>query len=267
MSTIVRLYDFQPSTVIKSAELDAEFNQLVQLLNGTNVSNDVYIGGNTPPTGGTPKFMVKGQSHFVLNGSGTTIALYREGDAAASPRMAISNLGNIRMVASGNLVTPSTQTMVLDGVLYCYNGGATVLEGAIGNVGGGEDDLMNFDITENVLNGQQQFIHIVAGGKTAANANNKRIRFYVKTTAVLDTGAVAFNNRPWMLDVYIHSYSGTSKVMVVGELRCDTTIVRCCTEVTAFDHTVSNTTKCTGLGVADDDIIQSTLLVRKGMTA
>jgi hypothetical protein len=267
MATIARISDFQPNTVISSATMNSELNNIVNLLKGTDTSSDVYIGGSTPPTGGTPKLMVVGASHFVLPGSGTTLALYREGDAAASPRMSISNLGNIRMVASGNLVSPSVQTMVLDGVLYCYNGGSTVLGGAVGNVGAGEDDLMNFDIAENVMNGQQQFIEIFAAGKTAANANNKRIRFYVKTTAVLDSGSVAFNNMPWHIRIKIFSYGGLSEVMVVGEFVCDTTTVRCCTVVSAFDHTTTNTTKTTGLGVATDDIIQSVLLVRKGMSA
>lgn len=267
MATLLRLYTFTPNTTIVSAQMNAELDQIVGVLNGTVTNKDVYIGSSTVPVGGTPKFMVNGQSHFVLNGSGTTIALYREGDADASPRMAISNLGNIRMVASGNLVNPSAQTMVLDGVLYSYNGGNTVLKGAVGNVGAGEDTLMNFDIADNVLNGQQQFIRIIAAGSTAANANNKRIRFYVKTTAVLDSGTVAFNNAPWIVDVHIFSYGGLSEVMVVGEFRCASTIVRCCTTVSAFDHTVANDTHVSAVGVADDDVIQSVLLVRKGMTA
>lgn len=269
MATLVRLYTFTPNTTISSAQVNAEFNQIVGTLNGTVTTKDVYIGSATPPTTTTPKFMVNGQSSFVLNGSGTTIAVWREGDnpVAVNPRVSISNLGSITVVASQNLVTPANAYMRLDGVMYCYNGGSTTIGGAVGNVGTGEDDLMNFDVAENVLNGQQQFIHIVAAGTTAANANNKTIKFYVKTTAVLNSGAIAANAKSWQADIHIFSYGGTSTVLVVGWLRLDTTIVYCCQEVTSFDHTATNTTKFTGTATATDDILQSVLLVRKGMSA
>lgn len=40
---IARLFDFQPATVIQSSQVDAEFNQLCELLNGTSTDKDVIL--------------------------------------------------------------------------------------------------------------------------------------------------------------------------------------------------------------------------------
>ncbi len=43
MATLSRLFDFAPSTVIVSADVDSEFNQLVNILNGTSTNKDALI--------------------------------------------------------------------------------------------------------------------------------------------------------------------------------------------------------------------------------
>jgi hypothetical protein len=45
MATIARLFDFQPGDPILSGQVDGEFNQLVNLLNGTTLDKNVVIGG------------------------------------------------------------------------------------------------------------------------------------------------------------------------------------------------------------------------------
>lgn len=43
MATLARLFDFTPGTVIASQEVDSEFNQLVEILNGTTVNKQAFI--------------------------------------------------------------------------------------------------------------------------------------------------------------------------------------------------------------------------------
>ena len=52
MSTIARLFDFVPGTIIRSSEVDSEFNQIVNLLNGTttNIQTFLQLSDATLPT-------------------------------------------------------------------------------------------------------------------------------------------------------------------------------------------------------------------------
>lgn len=48
MATLARLFDFIPGDVIRSADVDAEFNQLVNILNGTTVDKQIIVRLNDP---------------------------------------------------------------------------------------------------------------------------------------------------------------------------------------------------------------------------
>jgi hypothetical protein len=43
MATLARLYDFTPGDTIRSAEVDAEYDQIIDLLNGTSTSVQTYL--------------------------------------------------------------------------------------------------------------------------------------------------------------------------------------------------------------------------------
>src|SRR6185503_7835339 len=55
---------------------------------------------------------------------------------------------------------------------------------AVGNVGGGEDDLMTYSLAANSLATNGQAIHVTAFGTFGANANNKTIKFFFGATSV-----------------------------------------------------------------------------------
>jgi hypothetical protein len=48
MATLARLYDFTPGSVIRSSEVDDEFNQIINLLNGTTTSVQAFLQLSDP---------------------------------------------------------------------------------------------------------------------------------------------------------------------------------------------------------------------------
>lgn len=79
MSYLSRSYDFTPSTLIQSSQVDAEFNQLVNILNGSKTDTQVKIVHNTSSeafavdnTGGgvIASFKVGGVEKAKINASG-----------------------------------------------------------------------------------------------------------------------------------------------------------------------------------------------------
>lgn len=77
MSLLVRLNDFQPSTLIQSAQVDAEFNQLVQALSGISLDRQVFIKSSQasidPPALKLQSTSANGRPLVVLNPSGNII--------------------------------------------------------------------------------------------------------------------------------------------------------------------------------------------------
>lgn len=253
---ISRDYDFSPGTTIVSAQVDAEFNELYNLLNGTELVKNVRLGAGTI-SNVDAKLSVTGQAEFATVANGRVLSIWKPGES--TPRIDLNNLGQIRTVASQRSVTPSSQLMVLLGSIFA-NGGSSL----IGNVGAGEDDLISLSIGAETMNGTNLYLNIKGGGFTAANANNKRFRFYVKTTAVIDSGVITPNNKPYFYDIQIYAIPGSSSWLVVGVFKCDATEVRVNTVVAGVDHTVANTIKWTAEAVADNDIVQNFYSVEKG---
>lgn len=48
MSLLARLFDFQPNTLIRSADLDSEFNQIVNMLSGVSQSKSLKVRNDDP---------------------------------------------------------------------------------------------------------------------------------------------------------------------------------------------------------------------------
>jgi hypothetical protein len=262
MSLLSRLFDFSPGTTIRSSEVDSEFDQLVKLLNGIDVLNSLYLGGTSLPNPASiPKLFVSdGQFQISLSASGRAIAIYKDGES--TPRVDLLNTGQIRVVASQQSVTPSTQLMVLMGSLVA-NGAS------VGNVGGGEDTLHSFIMGAQVLSTNKTYARVRKAGFTAANGNNKQLKFKVTTTSgttiIAATGVITENNKPWFLECDIQNDpDGVSQIKVDGRLVCGATEVRFNSVVTGFDFTVNNTFFITGEAVADNDIVQTKTIVEKG---
>jgi hypothetical protein len=253
-----RLTIFSPSTVIRSAEVNAEFDQIINILNGTT-TDDVVAIGNVDDETLSPghKLYVEGQSIFVLNGSGAVVRIYKKG--STDPAIDLLNSGEIRTLAGNQAAAPTTQLMIVGGCLGYSSSN-------VGNVGVGVDTLKTLTIQPNVFgnSGNRGIIKVLARGYTAANANNKQIKFFVNAVEVIASGVVAFNNVPWFLDLEIGlDTDGVGTLTVCGIFKCNATEVRVNTQVTGIDFTLANTISITGEAVADNDIVCNLIEITK----
>lgn len=82
-----------------------------------------------------------------------------------------------------------------------------------------ETDLLSYTagIAQLYTNGET--IYLRAHGTTAANANNKQIKFYLGGSLMLDFGAIAADNTPWNLEIRVQrGFSGSGNLKIVGIL-------------------------------------------------
>lgn len=135
---------------------------------------------------------------------------------------------------------------------------------AVGNVGAGEDDLMTASIEANRLYENGQVLELIAWGTTAANANNKRVRLYVGGTMVLDSGALASNNKSWVLRAtVIRTGATTGAVIAEGQFNgAEIQSLYTALVVASTGWDAAQTVKVTGEATADNDVQQRAVLIK-----
>lgn len=71
MAVLVRLFDFTPGTLIQSAQVDSEFNQLVNILSGVSSANDLLMKYNhaTDPVLGVDQLGAGAIQRWLQNGT------------------------------------------------------------------------------------------------------------------------------------------------------------------------------------------------------
>ena len=188
MAVLVRITDFIPNTLIESQEMDDELNQLVNILSGVSTNKDALIKYShaTDPVlrvdqlgagaiqrwlqNGTERAKIGNDGALTITGpaagSGNLIELFETSDATARTR--ISPDGKITTRA-GNGATPSTDFLAAGG-LYHFD------FTTVGNVGGGEDNLMSKSVLANVLGADGDTLVVLATGSLANVAGNLILR-------------------------------------------------------------------------------------------
>jgi len=139
-----------------------------------------------------------------------------------------------------------------------------VVTTAVGNIGVGEDNLMTYAVTANLMTFNGEGFQFRASGTIANNANAKRIRVKYGATTILDTGAsgIAVSTA--------YDFVVTGQVIRTGATtqKCDATLVAGSTvSITDFAtaaETLSTaiTLKITGEAVTDNDIVQEIFVVQ-----
>ena len=132
---------------------------------------------------------------------------------------------------------------------------------AVGNVGAGEDNLMSNVLPANSLAYAGQTVRVTAFGFTAANANNKTIKVYFGSTNVLSTGAVAFNNVGWSVQMYIIRSNSTNQKVNATLCANGSSIYNGNLFTTSELMTGDITIKLTGEATADNDIVQAGMFI------
>jgi len=127
---------------------------------------------------------------------------------------------------------------------------------SVGNVTTGEDDLFTYTTEANIFGTNGDNIEGEYSGTTAANGNNKTFKFYFAGTNILNSGALALNDKNWKFSFKLirvsatvvrysvqFTYEGnTAEILEVGEL-------------TGLTLSGTNILKITGEATATDDIV------------
>jgi len=139
---------------------------------------------------------------------------------------------------------------------------------AVGNVGGGEDDLMTYTIPLNTLNADGKILRITCNGTFGATGNNKTIIPYFAGVAVATLGPTASNALSWTVTLTVIRTGASAELVYLNDEGGTTQGGAFSTK---FGHLLSTTAtfntaadcifKLTGQGTADNDIRQTCMIV------
>lgn len=164
-------------------------------------------------------------------------------------------------MASVNFAANSTAVSVRAGGTLTSGVNAT----DVGNVGGGEDDLMTFTLAASVLAVDLDRLEIDAAFTFAANANNKTVKFYFGSSSQYSTGALAINSGSMVIRVtVVRTGAATQDVFLTAG--ADNTLLTTALlgKYTTATETLSGaiTIKFTGTGTSDNDVVQKNMVIK-----
>jgi hypothetical protein len=135
----------------------------------------------------------------------------------------------------------------------------------VGNVDGGEDNLMTYSLPANALSADGMGIEVISFGTFAANGNNKTVTQYFGSTA-LATDASATSAGRWYSQFFIIRTGATAQIGSgvidlrngAGDYDGDNR------QYAAPAETLSGavTVKLTGVATATNDIVQTAMIVK-----
>lgn len=149
--------------------------------------------------------------------------------------------------------------------LYSLGGQLHSDMNAVGNIIGGEDDLIKYTLSKNTLHNDSDVLEIVAFGTTAANGNNKTIKLILGSTTLFSTGVVAFNNKPWCIRAEITRTAAATQVSIATFNGDFSLLTNTATYIAgAEDFTTNLIVKCTGTSGSSttNDIVQRGLIIK-----
>lgn len=139
---------------------------------------------------------------------------------------------------------------------------------AVGNVGAGTDDLKSYQLPANSVVAEGDWVRVTAHVRFAGNANNKKFELLWGATQLYTSGTVAYNAASLVVTTTI-SYGPLGSATAMSHAACNSSLfpvsatVNFATPATpAFTSDV--TIKGTGVGVANDDVLQTMMLVEYG---
>ena len=254
----------------------ALFTGAVEILGNVGIQNGV---GNSPQyrldVGDASYFAINGSfAHIVQHNSAAStfwsIAPRNGGDldiavTTTDPRPTGATIGTTDNILS--LKTDKTMELVMgDSTGFSVMGGVADSQFAdVGNVGAGEDTLHTFTLPADALNADGKAIRIKAIFRTAANANVKTIKLHFGGTVVGQSGAAAINNRIIYFDaIVVRTGASVQRATTFrvegtdGGFSDNTLLDR---TAPAEDTTAAIVIKGTGEGVANNDVVQESMLV------
>lgn len=203
-------------------------------LKGDGLGGAIRFGANTTTTDGDAG----------VYWDATNNGLYLEPDInnTGTGRVLVGITSAVSCAVGGTLTVDTTQT---------------------GNVGTGEDDLVNYTLPASVLNTNGEFIEIEAAGTFAANGNNKELRLRFGSTLLADTTAVAANSGSWKITARVYR-TGAATQKAIADILSDNALVTDLANYTTPTETLSGTIaiRVTGEATNDNDIVIETFHVK-----
>lgn len=133
---------------------------------------------------------------------------------------------------------------------------------AVGNVGGGTDDLISYSLPANTVLDAGRGVRIRAWGTTANNANAKTVTLAFGATTLISTALTASQAGVWDISAVVVRVGGATQVAIATLNQGGaTTIVDSESTSPTEDLTAAVAIKCTGAATANDDISQKGLVV------
>ncbi len=133
---------------------------------------------------------------------------------------------------------------------------------AVGNVGAGTDDLMTYSLPANSLSANGKGVRVKAWGTTANNANAKAITFQFGSTSVVSSSLAISQVGVWYVEVMVFRTGANAQAYISELINRGVGNNANATEGSATEtDTSAITIKMTGVGVADNDIVQKGMIV------
>lgn len=208
----------------------------------------------------------------LANGATNYVVVHR-GTGAISVSSASTNWDNVaayarvyKITTAGGVVTAVEDHRVGEHGVHGQKA-PFVNTTPVGNVGGGEDDLMTYSLPADSLSAAKKGVRVTAWGSFANNANTKILRLYFGSAAILRTSFEIFMDGVWRLEAEVVS-TGVDAQEAVAQLVSTASagsppLALNVLEVNSLtqDDGAAITIKCTGEATTTDDIIQRGLMI------
>lgn len=133
---------------------------------------------------------------------------------------------------------------------------------AVGNVGGGTDNLMTYAMPAGTLTENGRGVRVRAWGTAANNGNAKTVTLAFGATTLVSTALTASQAGVWDISaVVLRTGDATQVAVATLNQGGTTTIVDSESTSPTEDLTAAVTIKCTGAGTSNDDISQKGMVV------
>lgn len=141
-------------------------------------------------------------------------------------------------------------------------GAINITTTGVGNVDAGEDTLMTYSLPTNALSANAKGVRVTVYGTIANNANAKTVKVYFGTTTVYTDSMTVNQAYNWTAQyTAIRTGTDTQDVFGTGFIENTAMTVAPYYATDAQDDGAAIVIKCTGEGVASNDIIQQGMLV------
>lgn len=206
---------------------------------------DAYVDGTPGAAGDMP-----GRLMFLVS---------PDGSATPVEAMRLSNdktaqfAGNVKGTAGTGTGQPA------------FIGTLSINTTAVGNVGAGTDDLMTYSLPANSLSANGKGVRVTISGRIANNANSKTLTFMFGAASVNIATRTSVDQAFFAVFHIIRTGSNTQ--IITGDTHTSVVNFTTTNEGAVVDTTATETDsgaitiKCTGVGVADNDVVQKLMIV------